>query len=384
MIGGDATRWLGDVEGSLRRIVVAYRVVAVIWSGVLVLGAVVLDVEIPRSWVVFVAWGVMLGWAAFIVASHVVRPALLHHPLVAAIDLAIAIGTLFVPWMAGNTSTLEFSAGYPLSSIAFVVALSRAEVGVVAGAALLVAALVRRFVIFANPTPGNVLSEVMLWVFPTALLVWAAAIIREFADERRRSGEALAQAEAERARLEERQDVAAHLHDSVLQTLALIQRQPGDAEEVVALARTQERELRAWLYGAEETAEATLRSSVQAICAEVEDAYRVAVELVTTGDTPMAPPLEALVWAGREALVNAAKHAGVQAVSVFAEVTGDAARLYVRDRGVGYDLTSIDIDRRGVRDSIVGRMDRHGGMADIRTKPGGGTDVRLEMPLTGF
>lgn len=380
MIGSDPDLWLTDVERSLRRIAVAYRVVAIVWTGVLVLSTVLQDIVVPRLWVILVAWAAMIAWGGVVVSAHFRRPLFLRQPMVMMIDVATAVAALFVPWMAGNTTALEFSAGYPLSSVALVVVLS-GRAGFLAGGALLAAALVRRVAIFENPSLGNVVSDLMVWLFPTALMVWTATIIRGFAEDRRRSQEALTEALAERVRLEERQSVAAHLHDSVLQTLALIQRQPEDTPGVAALARTQERELRAWLYGGDAQSGESLRAAVEATCAEVEDQHRIAIELVAAGDLDMSDDLDALVRAGREAIVNAAKHAGTDSVTVFVEVADGAARMFVRDRGQGYDRDAVGDDRRGVRDSIIGRMKRHGGTAEIRAPRGGGTEVRLEMPL---
>ena len=360
----------------------AYRVVAIVWTAILVLSAVLLDTVIPRLWVMLTALGVIIGWGVFVVSAHFGRPLALRYPLVVVVDVALAVGALFVPWMAGRSTAIEFSAGYPLSSVAVVVAVVGRHAGIAAGVALTAAALVRRFAVFDDASLGNVVSDIMVWIFPTLLIVWAATIIRGFARERRRAEEALASAKAEQARLEERQEMAAHLHDSVLQTLALIQRETGDGPSVAALARKQERELRAWLYGSGESPDESLRAAVEALCAEVEDRHQITVELVTVGDAAVSEPIAALVRAGGEAIVNAAKHAGSGTVSVFVEVADGAVRLFVRDRGVGYDPATISEDRHGVRESIIGRMDRHGGTAAIRTAPGGGTEVLLEMPVS--
>lgn len=175
-----------------------------------------------------------------------------------------------------------------------------------------------------------------------------------------------------------RADMAAHLHDSVLQTLALIQRQADDPREVVRLARRQERELREWLYGVEEPSD-TLRAALTAAAQEVEDDFPVSVECVSVGDAPLSPGLSELVKAAREAMVNAAKHSGVALVDVYAEVADGAVEVFVRDRGRGFDTTDIADDRLGIRRSIMDRMRRHHGTATIRSDPERGTEVRLEM-----
>lgn len=175
-----------------------------------------------------------------------------------------------------------------------------------------------------------------------------------------------------------RADMAAHLHDSVLQTLALIQRQAGDPKAVATLARRQERELRAWLYG-EEPDETTLKAALVAAAADVEDVHGVPVELVTVGDSPLDVELAALVRAAREAMVNAAKHSGADKVDVYAEVEDDRVEVFVRDRGRGFDPGAVGPDRMGVRGSIVERLRRAGGNATIRSAPEEGTEVKLEM-----
>lgn len=184
---------------------------------------------------------------------------------------------------------------------------------------------------------------------------------------------------SERIRSQERAEIAAHLHDSVLQTLALIQRSADSPREVTRLARGQERQLRDLLYGPREAA-GQLAANLRAAAAEVEDAYAVKVDVVLVGDAPLDEALAATAAAGREALVNAAKHAGVTTVSLYAEVEERQVHVYVKDRGAGFDLDAVADDRQGVRGSIVGRIERHGGKVEVRTAPGSGTEVEITMP----
>jgi signal transduction histidine kinase len=181
----------------------------------------------------------------------------------------------------------------------------------------------------------------------------------------------------ERIVSQERADVAAHLHDSVLQTLALIQKHAHEPREVVKLARSQERDLRGWLYDDVADDPSSFAAVLKKAAAEVEDAHGVPVDVVTVGDTTIDDRIRAVLKAAREAAVNAAKHSGADKVDIFAEVEADEVELFVRDRGGGFDPTSVPDDRLGVRRSIVGRMERHGGSAEIRSKPGEGTEVRL-------
>ena len=183
-----------------------------------------------------------------------------------------------------------------------------------------------------------------------------------------------------RIREQERAELAAMIHDQVLHTLALIQRKAGDAKEVVRLARGQERSLRNWLYKPTAAPTDKFSAAVEEIVAEVEDTYAIVVESVVVGDIDVTEKVAALVAAAREALVNAARHGKVASVSLYAEVESSSISVYVRDRGVGFEMASVGPDRHGVRGSIVGRMERHGGTAEIRSEPGSGTEVRLRMP----
>ncbi len=191
----------------------------------------------------------------------------------------------------------------------------------------------------------------------------------------------LSEERAARIRTEERADIAAHLHDSVLQTLALIQKHADDGRTVATLARAQERDLRSWLYGDQAAHAATLGGALRSAAAEVEDAHGLPVEVVTVGDAAYAEQLSPLVLATREAVVNAAKHSGADRVDVYAEIGAAEAEVFVRDRGRGFDPDTVPADRMGVRGSIIDRMERHGGRCTIRTAPGEGTEVRLAMPI---
>lgn len=189
-----------------------------------------------------------------------------------------------------------------------------------------------------------------------------------------------------RIRAQERAEVAAHVHDSVLHTLTLIQRNAENANEVRRLARAQERDLRAWLYKPEGTGKDedeepdTLAEAVRRNAAEVEDKHGVPIEVVIVGDCPLDERIGAQMQAAREAMVNAAKYGGEgSAVQVYAEVEGRTVFVSVRDRGPGFDLDAIPADRMGVRESIIGRMERNGGTARLRAVPDGGTEVELEM-----
>ncbi len=202
---------------------------------------------------------------------------------------------------------------------------------------------------------------------------WLVRNTRELTEERR-----------ERIRSQERAELAAHVHDSVVQTLTLIQRNADDPKAVVQLARAEERALRQWLYRPAGTDQGLFRTALDAAAAEVEESHGGAVEVVSVGDAPVDEHLAALIQAAREAMVNAVKYASDGgAVSVYAELEPLQATIFVRDRGPGFDVDAVPPDRLGVRQSIVGRMERHGGKAVITSRPGEGAEVHLTMPRSG-
>ncbi|WP_330272403.1 PspC domain-containing protein [Lentzea sp. NBC_00516] len=255
-------------------------------------------------------------------------------------------------------------------------AFSQGKTGIVrtvAGGALVVAGVAAFLVV--NDTVQN-LSTVILSVLATLIGVAVLTVplwmrlVRDLDSERRA-----------RIRTEERAEIAAHLHDSVLQTLALIQKQSESPREVKRLARSQERELRGWLYGREVGEQPhSISVAIAQVCAEVEDGFAIAVSQVVVGDAELEDGMFALVQAAKEAMVNAAKHAGVAEVSVYAEVEPEKVTVFVRDRGKGFDPDAVPDDRHGLAGSIRGRMTRHGGEVRLRTAPGEGTEVQLEMP----
>jgi signal transduction histidine kinase len=203
---------------------------------------------------------------------------------------------------------------------------------------------------------------------------WWLSLLRDLMSERQA-----------RALAEERAQMAAHVHDSVLQTLALIQRSANDPQHVVRLARAQERELRSWLFEGQPPgavgAEATnLAGGIAALQRQVEADHGIAVQVVVVGDRPLDDRLRALLLAAREATVNAAKWSGASEVSVYAEVEENAVTVFVRDRGRGFDPGDVPVDRQGITQSIRGRMARFGGSATIRSTPGRGAEVELSMP----
>lgn len=242
-----------------------------------------------------------------------------------------------------------------------------------AACVLLVAGVIWLLTAHENLALLSPLGGLMLVAAGIVLLLgpWWFRIARDLVDERQA-----------RARAEERAEVAARVHDSVLQTLALIQRRSDDPAAVVQLARAQERELRSWLFegrapGAGDSG--SFMDAVREIQRDVEARHGVPVEVVTVGDGPLSDDLSALLLAAREAVVNAAKWSGAPVVSLFAEVSPESVEVVVRDRGKGFDPCAVPADRKGVAQSIHGRMARHGGSVTLRSAPGEGTKVSLRM-----
>ena len=199
-----------------------------------------------------------------------------------------------------------------------------------------------------------------------------------------RMGRNLAAERAERIRSQERAELAAHLHDSVLQTLTLMQKRADDPREVATLARRQERELRSWLFEEGARRESSFAGAIRAAAEEVEDAHGVAIEVVEVGDAELDSAAEAMVAATREALTNAAKFAPEAGpIALYSEAENGRLEVFVRDRGEGFDPAAIPDDRQGVRESIIGRMERHGGTARIDSTPGEGTEVELVLDRSG-
>jgi signal transduction histidine kinase len=247
-------------------------------------------------------------------------------------------------------------------------AISRTGIGI----ALVVAA---GFVFLQATGALGAARDVLLALIATVVVLgvifapWVVRLVRSLTQER-----------AQRIRSQERAEMAAHLHDSVLQTLAMVQRSAADPSEVAAIARRQERELRAWLAGRAAPGQAArLAAALEAAAADVEESYGVPVEVVVVGDRELDGNHEAVVAAAREAMTNAAKFGAGSTVDVYAESGVSGTQVFVRDRGPGFDLAAVPGDRRGVRESIVGRMERHGGQARVTSAPGGGTEVELVL-----
>ena len=361
-------------ETPLLRAVVGYRIFATVW--LCLLGTLILterggDPDQPE--VVVVTMAVVAAFTAFAVIISARRATLLASPWFIVLDVSVAIFSMVAADWAG---TVVFAGGYPIAAIFGTIYSRGTWPGMAVAGALSVSALLR-FPAVTGLTAADI-SLVIVYPFVAAAAAWAFSVIRASDRARRRAEEALIAERTERARAEERTAMAARIHDSVLQTLALIQRQADEPRKVTNVARRQERELRSWLYGNGGSSEPGFREALQEACAEVEDVTGVKADLVVVGNRDWDEAVEAMVLAGREAMVNAAKHADVTEVSVYGEAWADSMAIYVRDRGKGFVPSAIDPRRRGIEESIIGRVEGHGGRATIKSQPGGGTEVRLE------
>ncbi|AWB81317.1 ATP-binding protein [Corynebacterium yudongzhengii] len=279
--------------------------------------------------------------------------------LPAAVIFALVMAGVggFLAWMAYDRGTSS----------------ANAIVFFVVGAVLVVGGLGLSIWWWESGGMAGTLAAVLLTLAGVAVLAGPAVV---------RLWESEAASRAQKVAAEERADIASRLHDSVLQTLALIQKRAEDPEEVARLARQQERELRGWLFAPEDAhAETTVFAALKRAGGEVEDMFGLRVSCVTVGeDKELNDASKAVVLAAREAMVNAAKHAGVDTLDVYGEYLAGELAIFVRDRGCGFELEAVGEDRHGIRDSIQARVERAGGAVQISSTPGEGTEVEITLP----
>lgn len=370
-----------SVTTVLRGVVLGYRVVGAVWLAVLGVVAVATG-QVPAAVVTTVA-GLAGVWAVVTIAVAR-RGGHLRSWGWLGLDASVAALTVVGPLLLDAGARYSFAGGYPFTTVVLA-AWARGQTGALLAAGALSAATLGRTILLDGGaiTFATVVDRSAIYVAGGLVLAWSLRVLERSEAERLAAQAALAAERTQRIRSQERAETAVHLHDSVLQSLALIQRRSADPADVTTIARRQERELRAWLAGGDAstaTGTTTLAAEVRAVAADIEATHRLAVDVVAVGDAPVDDRIAGLVGATREALVNAAKYAGVERVEVYAEVAGDQISVFVRDRGTGFDATTVAADRHGVRTSIVQRLERHGGTATIRTATGAGTEVAMTLP----
>lgn len=367
----------GRIESTFNRIAAGSRLVAALWMGSL--GAVELIRGNDRVGVVIAALITGAVWAVITLWVHAVRPALTLDPRLLIVDGVVAVASI----LAANISsaTISFYGGLPLIVVG-IAALRSRGIALASASALAVVQLSTLGVKSAAQVVDQ-LTLVLAYLGIALLVSWIVDVLRASQVELVRANAAASEARAVAVREAERAEISRHLHDSVLQTLAMIQRNSEDAREVTIQARRQERELRDWLFGEPAGAmpEGGFAESIRATAASVEERFAVSVDVVCVGTAPAGPAVAKVVAAASEAMVNAAKHAGVEEMDVYGEVGDDVITVYVRDRGRGFDPETIPADRRGVADSIIGRMEAIGGSASVRTGPGRGTEWSLTVQI---
>jgi signal transduction histidine kinase len=311
---------------------------------------------------------VLVGWLVWSWGNSVPP-----HWTVLVWDVVAVVGLAVGPWLV---LTLRRLRGDSAQSVSWWVVLCAGLVaaGGVALGVIFAVVFHDKTELSAGVAGFSILFAGVLGLFGGVLLPWMFLLTRTVARER-----------AARVRAEGRAEMAAHLHDTVLQALTLIQKRPDDPAAVLRLARGTERELRAWLYGSPPAGGDDFAAALAVVAGEVEDRYGVTVELGVVGTCRLDAACRAVLGAVREALTNAAKHAGVRQISVYAEIADGQVFALVRDRGRGFDPSvHTGPDRRGIADSIEDRMRGQGGAAVVRSTPGQGTEVELRMPLAAM
>lgn len=365
----------GGIDATFARIAAGLRIVAAVWMAILGAVTVARDTDVRPSYVIGI---IVVGflWAA--VTTVVAYPGAALSRRVLLVDLAVGVLSLLAPGLAGTT--VSFYGGLPLIVVAIAALRGRAE-GLVTASVLIVTVLgtiVSDIFSFSEIIGETTLIFAYLGV--GVLVAWIADVLRQAEEQLVAANDAVVEARAAAAREAERADIGRHLHDSVLQTLALIQRDADDPQKVTISARRQERELRDWLFGSTASSAPGFDEGLRRAAASVEERFEVSIDVVVVGDSQPSDSVSGLIAAAGEAMTNAARHAGVSEIDVYGESTGGLLSVYVRDRGTGFDPASVPADRRGVRNSILERVEGLGGEATVKSSSGTGTEWRMTVP----
>lgn len=364
------------IDATFARIAAGSRIVAAVWMAILGTVTLARDDGIAAGYVIGM---IAIGFLWALVATVAAYPERALSREVLVIDLVVGVLSLLAPGLAGTTAS--FYGGLPLIIVAIAALRGRIE-GLITAAVLIVTVLgtiVSDIFSFREIIGETTLIFAYLGV--GVLVAWIGDVLRQAEDQLLAANDAVAAARAAAARESERADIGRHLHDSVLQTLALIQRDADDPQKVTISARRQERELRDWLFGSGMSEAPGFEEGLRRVAADVEQRFEVSIDVVVVGDAEPSEAVTGLIAAAGEAITNAARHAGVPEIDVYGEVDADALAVYVRDRGTGFDPETVPTDRQGVRNSIVGRISGLSGEATVKSSHGGGTEWRMTVPI---
>jgi signal transduction histidine kinase len=354
--------------------VVWFRLLAFVWMMGLVTATFVDDPGASKIWVGAATVIACAGTASTVVLARLDR---LDTWWWVVIDGAGAIFILTAPGLAGSADL--FYGGYGLSWLILVVWAFPAVLPVAVAICLVIAAqLLGNEIGIRATTLTDTVGDVAVWLVSGIVYGWALWAIRSTEMQRNRAEEALARERVERSLVEARAVIAADIHDSVLQTLAHIRTHSVD-QEAVRVAADQDRELRRYLDRLSAAHPDGLEVLLRSAAWDVEDRHGVEIEVVSVRDCPSSPAVDALVGAAKEAMTNAARHSEASRVSVFSEVGSEMIRVYVRDTGVGFEVGERP-SGRGIRHSMMGRVERVGGTVEVSSAPGRGTEIALSVP----
>lgn len=363
------------MDETLRRIVVGWRLLALVWMTGLVIEVLRDDPQANQAIVAFTL-GLAGLWTGLTVLVARSRTRFVSWTWIVA-DGAVAVWVALAPLAADADST--FFGGYPLSWVIFIAYVSGQHwlaAGAISAGVMSVTQVLDE--IFRQGKSSFV-GDIAVFFATAWVMGWGMWALQHNEHLRIADRIQLGKERSRRIRADERAEIAARLHDSVLQTLNVMKQRVDDADEVRRLARRVERELRQFLDRLDSEYEESFTVAIREAAWDVEDLHDIVVDTVTVGDCELDDDLRALIAATREALMNAAKHAGVEDVSLFSEVLNGTASVYVRDRGAGFDIDDVDSGSRGIGTSITERVNRRGGSAVIHSTPGNGTEVKLTM-----
>ena len=370
-----AERTLPPIDSSLARVVVGFRVVGAAWLAILAATVLAEDDNANRA-VVVASVAIVVIWSGVTWWLAVNRFRMFRSLQWLIADGVVAVWIAVAPFIA--VAQNKFFGGYPMTWVFLAAYIGGVTYALPAGGVLAFTQIVGA--LGQDRAAASTVGDIAVFVISAVLFGWAVTTLRDTDARRHAAVRALEEERRERRLADERAEIGAHLHDSVLQTLALIE-QESDTGRIKDLARSQDRDLRVFIDRMASPFDDSFAAAVKSAAAKVEDERTTVIEVVVVGDCELTTNLTAMVNAAREAVVNAAKYGGGTKVSVFAEVRGAAVTVSVRDRGPGFDVDEAIASSRGLAQSVVARMERHGGIASIESTPQRGTEVNLRMPV---